>query len=184
MCQEIWKKTGTAQQRRFVSIDNIQLPETLRRNISAYYVLTGCDNVSQLSRHGKRSTWKIFHKHGALLTSLGLGALSEATMEQVEECICRIYLPNMNDKSINEVRYKLFQKDAKHREKLPPTKSSLTQHIKRAHYRSQMWYLADNPSPDLPSPVDCGWYRDPATANLHPQLMVDDPLPNDYSDIV
>ena len=71
-------KTDTAQQRRFVAVHNIQLPETLRRNIPAYHVLT---------TYGKKSTWKIFQKHGALLTSLGHDALSEATMEQVEEFI-------------------------------------------------------------------------------------------------
>jgi 5'-3' exonuclease len=101
LCQEILMKTGTAQQRRFVAVHNIQLQETLQRNIPAYHVLTGCDTVSQLSGHGKKSTGKIFHKHGALLTSLWHDALSEATMEQVEEFICRIYMPNTNDISIN-----------------------------------------------------------------------------------
>ena len=125
----------SAQHRRFVAIHNIQLPEPLRRNIPACCVLTGCDIVSQLRGNGKTSIWKIFHKHGALLASLGHDALSEVTMEQVEEFICRIYLPNINDKSINEVRYKLFQKE-------------------------------------------------PATDSLHPQLRVDDPLPNYYSDIM
>ena len=80
--------------------------------------------------------------HGALLASLRHGALSEATMEQVEVFICRIYLPNMNDIYMNEVHYKQFQKDVKNREKCPPTQSSLTQHIKRAHYQNQIWYLA------------------------------------------
>ena len=116
MCWCSWFTLHSAQHRRFVAIHNIQLPEPLRRNIPACCVLTGCDTVSQLSGHGKTSTWKIFHKHGALLASLGHDALFEATMEQVEEFICRIYLPNINDKSMNEVRYKLFQKDAKHRE--------------------------------------------------------------------
>ena len=82
LCQEIWMKTGTVQQGRFVAMHNTQLPETLQRNITVYHVLTGCGTVSQLSGHGKKSTWTIVHKHGALLIRLEYDSLSEATMEK------------------------------------------------------------------------------------------------------
>ena len=75
----LWKRTGAAKQQRFIAVHDIQLPPTLRRNIPADHALTGCDTVSQLRGHGKKSTWKTFQKHAVLLHHLGPRALSEAT---------------------------------------------------------------------------------------------------------
>ena len=128
----------------------------------------------------KKSTWKTFQKHAVLLHHFGRGALSEAT----EELICRVYSSCIKDAAINKVRYRLFKKEKKNREKLPPTQSCLSKHIQRAHYRSRVWYLADSTSPDYVSPINNGWYKDPTSGQLHPQLMVEDPLRQEFSDIV
>ena len=102
----------------------------------------------------------------------------------MEEFICRIYSPTTNHTSIKDVRYRLFQKDIKDQDKLPPTQGCLTQHIKRAHYQSQVWYLADKASPNIPSPIENGWYKDPDSGNFCPQLMTGDPLPPEFTEIV
>ena len=113
-----------------------------------------------------------------MLDHLGRGALSEATEKQAEEFNCT------NDAAINEVCFSLFQKDIKDREKLPPKQNCLSKHIQCANYQSRVWYLADSTSPDHASPINNGWYNDPTSGQLHPQLMVEDPLPQEFSDIV
>ena len=79
LSEEIWMKTGTARQHRFIAIHEIKLDKTLQSNIPAYHAITGCDTVSQLTGHGKKTTWKVFQKHAALLDNLGHEFLSEAT---------------------------------------------------------------------------------------------------------
>ena len=43
--------------------------------------------------------------------------------------MCRLYTSIKTDKSINDVRYNIFQNGTKDPEKLPPTRPSLHQHI-------------------------------------------------------
>ena len=122
-----------------------------------------------------------------MLHHLGRRALSEATEKQADEFIYRVYSPCTNDAAINEVLNRLFQKDTKDREKLPSTQSCLSKHIQRVHYQSRVWYLANNTSPGHASPnltPNNGWYKDPTSGQLHPQLMVADPLPQEFSNIV
>ena len=56
--------------------------------------------------------------------------------------------------------------------------------LTRVVYWSWVWYLADNTSLDHVSTINNGWYRDPTNEQLHPQLVVEDPLPLEFSDIV
>jgi hypothetical protein len=130
------------------------------------------------------STWKTFQKYAALLDNLGHGTLSEDTENQVEEFVCQVFSPNTFETSINEVRYRLFQKGTNDRQKLPPTQSCLIQHTKCAHYHSQVWYSADNPTHDYASPIDNGWYKDDISGTLLPQMTVHNPLPQKFTDIV
>ena len=141
----------------------------------SYHALTGCNTVSQVSGHGK--TWKTFKNHTILLNNFGRGVVYEATEENAEAFICRVYSPHSNATAINEVRYRLFQKDTTDRVKLPPSKDCLVQHIKRAHHQSQIWYWAN-------IPIESGWFKDPASGQLRPRMEVDDPLPQDITDVV
>ena len=77
-----------------------------------------------------------------------------------------------------------FRNIPKIEKSLPPTQSCLSNHVQRAHYHSRVWYLADNTSPDHVLPINNGWNKDPTSGQLHPQLMVEDPLPQEFSDIV
>ena len=95
-----------------------------------------------------------------------------------------MYCPGTNETSINNLRFKLFQKGTKELESLPPTQQSLQQHVKRAHYKSKVWYLSGVPQPELSSPVGDGWYQDDTTGMLKPQLLTDDPVPRSFTDIV
>ena len=168
---ELWMRTGTRQEQRYVAVHNIQLTSTMQRNILGYHAVTGCDTVSQPSGHGKKTTWKVFQQHGALLDDLGRGTLSESTIRSVEEFFCRIYSPASNENNINDVRYRLFQKGTKDQEKLPPSRKCLEQHIKCAHHQDKVWFQADIPIPEIESPIGSGWCED-TTRRLHPHIKM------------
>ena len=42
---------------------------------------------------------------------------------------------------------------------LPPSKRALQMHIKRANFQAHIWRLANQPIPDIPSPVGRGWEK-------------------------
>ena len=113
LSDEIWFRTGTANQQRFVSVHDMKLKSSTCKNLPAYHAVTGCDTVSQLCGLGKKSTWKVFLQHDDLLDDLGVGDLTDTTMANVEEFVCRLYNVNKTDTAINDIRYKLFQKGTK-----------------------------------------------------------------------
>jgi len=106
--------------------------------------------------------------------------LSDETLADAEEFICRLYSDYETDTKINDVRFKLFNKGSKDHEKLPPTQSSLQQHIKRAHHQCAVWHLSVVAQPDIPSPVGNGWYNDPSTGQTPPHLMTEEPFTGEY----
>jgi len=180
LSQEVWFRTGTSKQRKYVPVHDIHMDDDVRRNLPAYHALTGCDTVSQFCGLGKKTTWKIFKEHACLLSNLGIGALSNTTTDMVERFVCRLFSSVTSDQKINDVRYKLFQKGTKDPEKLPPTQPSLLQHIKRAHHQSLVWYSSTTAQPSIESPVGNGWIKHDATSHVQPNLVVDDPLPSQY----
>ena len=127
---EIWFRTGTAKQRTYVAVHSINIDQALSETLPAFHALTGCDTVSQLCGIGKTTAWKIFKQHYSLLDGLGHVTLSDETLTDAEEFICRLYSGYETDMKISDVRFKLFNKGSKDLEKLPPTQSSLQQHIK------------------------------------------------------
>jgi len=116
-------------------------------------------------------------QHYSLLDGLGHETLSNVTLTNAEEFICRLYSDYETDTKINDGRFKLFNKGSKDLEKLTPTQSSLQQHIKRAHHQCVVWHSSVAAQPDIPSPVENGWYRDPSSL---PHLMTVEPLHGEY----
>ncbi|KAG0711729.1 hypothetical protein GWK47_020003 [Chionoecetes opilio] len=51
---ELWMRTGTRQERRYVAVHDIQLTPTMQSNILVYHAVTGFNTVSQPSGHGKK----------------------------------------------------------------------------------------------------------------------------------
>ena len=106
--------------------------------------------------------------------------LSDETLTDAEEFICQLYSGYETDTKISDVRFKLFNKNSKDFEKLPPTQSSLQQHIKRAHHQCVVWQSSVVTQPNIPSPVGNGWYNDLFTGQTLPHLMTEEPITGEY----
>ena len=79
MSRELWMRTATAKQRRFIAVADIRLPPTLRRNIPAYHAITGCD-----SRSYQRTTSPTADGRGPLTT----GILRYCVLQMQKLCSC------------------------------------------------------------------------------------------------
>ena len=113
--------SGRATKRKYFNIRAIyeNLPAGSVSALLAFHVLTGCDTTSFICKHSKKSAWKVFLKHHALLSSLGEGELTEEKMKEVEEFVCKMYkLDSIG--SVDEAQAILFSKKGKP-EALPPT---------------------------------------------------------------
>ena len=56
---EVWFRTGTATQRRYVAVHNININPVLRSNLPAFHAVSGCDTVSQFCGVRKATAWKV-----------------------------------------------------------------------------------------------------------------------------
>ena len=124
-------------------------------------------------------TWKTFQKHAVLLDHLGRGALSVATEKQAEEFICRVYSPCTNIQPLPKCVTDFFR-----RSKKTSTYPELSFQTHPTCPLPEPYLVFGNTSPDHTSPFNNGWNKDPTSGQLHPQLMVEDPLPQKFSDIV
>ena len=60
-------------------------------NIIPFHAITGCDTVSHIVGHTKKTAWKVFCENENLLKDLGVGILKEATVKSAEQFICKLY---------------------------------------------------------------------------------------------
>lgn len=182
LSNEVWMRTGTRKQYRYVAVHDINVPSNVSRNIPAFHALTGCDTTSSFYGIGKRRAWKAFLCHPELLKHLGVGDISTNSISRAEEFVCRLYLPSTLLADVNEARIKLFQRGVKDLETLPPTKDALKQHILRAHYQALIWHKADEAAPELPPATSLG--RRLIDNSLRPVLSTKEHVPPDYKPLL
>ena len=142
--------------------------------------MTGCDTTSYIANHTKWTSWKTFKEHHGLLKNLGIGELTEDTIQSSETFVCRIYNVNRTD-SIDAARHLLFSKTGKP-EAMAPTSDALRFHLKRVHYQSMIWRNAHCPTPELPAPSEMGWRL--VDSELQPILMTLSPIPDSCLEMV
>ena len=130
-----------------------------------FHAFTGNDYLSSFFRKGKERCWKLMQKYEEFevcFTKLGSEPnLSEDLFESFEEHTALLY--GVKSKSINEARWKIFEKKRKRHNKiidlslLPACKSVLRLHSKRANAVAYLWRNASNPTIEFPSFTENGW---------------------------
>lgn len=89
------------------------------------------------------------------------GDVSEVSKSPLECFVVLMYDRMSDTMEVNEARKQLFTQKSRALENIPPTKAALEQHIKRAAYQAIVWRNALVPDPELPSPSDWGWLKEP-----------------------
>ena len=183
-CLQLWLKAGTLKKPKYVPIhtirDQLGLSDQVYETLPAFHAITGCDTVSYLSGHSKKSAWGVFIEHHHLLKDLGKSpTLSKAVTEDAEKFICHIY--KSSSQNCDKARVKLFTK-CHAPESMPPSSDAAQLHIQRANYQSLVWREACHPKPVIPSPTDSGWKL--TDGLLKPVLTTLPPIPKACKDIV
>ena len=164
-------KCGTALKPKYIPIHEIinHLPDvsSALESLLAFHALTGCDSVSYIAGHSKKTAWKIFQQHHQLLKDLGRGELNQETITAAEKFLCRIYGLEEVD-SVDKARVVYFTR-SRSLSSLPPTSDALCYHIQRSHYQAMVWLQACCAYPNLPEPTALGWKL--VDGKLTPELM-------------
>lgn len=174
-CTKLWMKTGTSKAPKCIPVHELHttIPRSQLNTLLAFHAITGCDTVSHIAGHGKRTAFKIFEVHHNLLEHLGDGDLNASTTQAAEKFICRLYkLPDVD--TCDKARTVLFCK-GRLQEALPPTSDAVHLHIRRAHYQTMVWKQARLPIQQLPMATDMGWQM--SSGHLVPELMSLPPIP-------
>jgi hypothetical protein len=156
-CEQLWMMSGTSKKRRYIPIGLVfnNLPSGSVSTLLAFHALTGCDTTSYIADHTKRTAWRVFKEHHALLNELGVGDLTKEKIMSSEAFMCRMYNVQRTD-SVDTARHLLFPKTAKP-EAMPPTSDAFRFHLMRVHYQAMVWINAFCPQPELPVPTEMEW---------------------------
>jgi hypothetical protein len=155
---EVWMVSGTAKKKKCFPVHRIaqNLPLDIRHNILRFHAFTGCDTVSSFHGFGKKACWKIFREQPDLLASVG----QDATVDEVEEFVCRLYGAPDPHGGVNKARYDMFGKGQKSLEKLPPTRDALELHLARSNYQARIWMEASTAVQTVGLPTTSGGWKE------------------------
>ena len=90
-----------------------------------------------------------------------LGSTDERPIPRVceilEKFTCMVYEPKSSKRTLQELRWELFQLKGRKGESLPPTLSRFLPHLWRASYMAMVWRSSQEHISELPSPSLHGW---------------------------
>ncbi|KAG1683971.1 hypothetical protein GQR58_009569 [Nymphon striatum] len=183
-CEKLWLKAGTSKKPKYIPIHEIRntlsFEEPVLDALLAFHAITGCDTMSYLMGHSKKTSWDVFLEHNKLLQKIGEdGTVSEDGIRMAEAFICRIYTVPYDN--CDKGRVHLFSK-CKPPEFLPPTTNAVRLHIQRANYQAFLWRQANIPVPVVPSPTSSGW-KD-SDGKIKPLLTTLPPVPKACREII
>jgi uncharacterized LabA/DUF88 family protein len=181
-CEHLWMMAGTSKRQRYIPVCDVfnKLPKGSSTTLLPFHSLTGCDTTSFFANYTKRSSWNVFKEHHDLLKNVGIGELTEDTIQSAETFVCRIYNVHSAD-SVDSARHILFSRTGKS-EAMSPTSDALRFHLMRVHYQAMVWRNAHCAIPNLPDPVGNGWMR--SDGGLEPILMSLSPIPEGCLDVI
>lgn len=200
--QPLFLDTGTGNNRRLIDVQSIAaaLGSDMCAALPAYHAFTGSDYTSAFVHKGKIKPFEMLRKKPDFISVFKhLGSeinVEKDTLEALEHFVCCMYgRPTYRD--VNALRYKLFQAryDVKSTTTgltippgvdsslLPPCRSSLQMHAKRANYVANVWKNSHIAYPKLPSPIGLGWMS-AADGSVTIQWTDGDILPQQLIDIM
>lgn len=162
------------------------LGEELVKSLIGFHCFTGCDTTSSFHGKGKCRPWDLLCKSPELQkTFQALGEsweeISSGHFNRLQEFVCEIY--SVEEKLVNDARYKLFLTKSFGEKKLPPNEDSLKLHVKRANYQARVHKLAVSSITNVPSPELHGWTVDSETNEVGIKWMTLDSAPKELTHV-
>ena len=146
LLDELWIAFGTGKNYRYIPAHEIaaSLDPQKALVLPVFHALTGCDTVSGIVGHGKKSNWATWNSFPELTTALAElqlhvtskpdSSLPEQAMRTIERFIVLLYDRTSPCVNVNEARKKLFSK-RNSAQRIPPSYDALVQHVRRAIFQ-------------------------------------------------
>ena len=174
--EEIWLVFGTGKNKRLIPCHTIgaNLGKIKSRALLFFHAFTGCDTVSAFYNHTKPSawaTWMSFPEVTPVFHALSTvpGGISDEQMLALERFVILMYDKTSSEDRINLCRKDLFIRKSRQIENIPPTRSALLQHSKRAALQAgHVWFQSVIRTPELPDPKLWGWTRSDEKSSWEP----------------
>ena len=134
----MWVSFGLGKTFRFLAAHDIAraLGPEKAQALPMFHALTGCDTVSCIAGHGKRTAWAVWTVLPELTQTLTLLStapdhINEDAMHTIERFITLLYDRTSTETDADKARRKLFAKKS-NVQLIPPTRAALKQHVRRA----------------------------------------------------
>ena len=157
--------SGSGKNRKGFLLNEINLNDDIKNCLIGFHAFTGNDYISSFYRNGKAVCWKVLENNPKFLKAFqDLGTsweLTDETFELLEEYVCKLY--GCREDNVDQVRFQLFQKKLKRENKiidlslLPPCKSVLLLHTKRANCVAKIWRCSNEAQLQVPDFKMHGW---------------------------
>ena len=144
--EKLWIEFGVGINRKWIPIHNLTSVLGIKgAGLLFWYDFTGCDAVSAFGGKGKLSawtTWRVFdditpvfekYSHHSQRTQV-----KYVDIRILERSTSSLYRRTTTFESVKECRRRLFSKQGRQVDTIPPTKDALLQHIKRAVYQERL----------------------------------------------
>lgn len=140
--EELWIMFGHGQNLRWIPVHDMAsaIGPTKASGILFYHAFTGCDVTSAFRGKGKKSTWQAWDvcpQVSEVFSSLSRYSptITEEDIQLLEKYVITLYDKSSETTSVDDARLDLFARKQKPYENIPPTRSALVQHTKRAAYQ-------------------------------------------------
>ena len=164
-CNQLYMQLNATESVDITAVSQV-LDVDLSSVLMSVHCITGCDTVGKFAGKTKEKWIEEFLKLST--NSEVIKALirfqnedNDDTIDLLEQFICSVYNPSTKliTRSLRETRYALFNKNAAECEKLPPTKGSFIQHMKRAYRQLTVWQQAPFSIIKEKDPLEFGWEK-------------------------
>ena len=163
---ELWVGFGTGKSYKDIPIHHIsQLLGPQRcKVLPLFNAITGCDVVSTMFGIGKNTACNALIAYPEVTDTLiaitqdpNSFTLDSLHMRHLERWTVLMYSKNCNAELVNDARKLMFSHNLRSLDSIPPSKSALFQHIKRALVVAAfIWKQSLSKTPEIPKPSEWG----------------------------
>ncbi|KAJ8367592.1 hypothetical protein AAFF_G00314420 [Aldrovandia affinis] len=164
--QQLWVAFGQGQHLRWVPVHDLccTLAEK-SKGMLFFHAFTGCDVISAFRGKGKKSawqTWDVCDEASGVFSKLSQypPVVDDEDLKTLEKFVVMMYDRSSTAEGVDDARLDMFSRKQRPYEAIPPTRSALKQHVKRAAYQAGcIWSQSTVRQPETQTPANWGWTK-------------------------
>ena len=164
--QQLWVAFGQREKLRWIPVHDLCCTLTEKtKGMLFFHAFTGCDVVSAFRGKGKKSamqTWDVYNEASAAFSKLSQypPVVDDEDLKTLERFVVIMYDRASTAEGVDDARLDMFARKQRPYEAIPPTRSALKQHVKRAAYQAGcIWSQSTVCQPEMQTPANWGWTK-------------------------